>query len=211
MNYTTEHQNFIIISKFSMIEYLETENIWHELIKSLTPFIKPIKGVCNITANQFVKNGDAIKLGRLTWNHEVLHKLIDNYNNCTEKNKFTFNYFSGYFPNLTTCVKFNVTPKITLIINDGCEDEKVYGSGFFISFRNDYYEEIGETRIIDMIDNISVLLKSVLRLKLKRIYARQTSENWWTDSLQDLFPTSAVKIKDNNLIIDEKFEHWQQF
>lgn len=193
-----------------MVEYLSKDNTWTALIKALTPLIISIKGVYNITAEQFVKGNGALKLGRLTWKDEVLHKLVDNYNDCIEKDKFSFTFFSGYFPNLTTCVKANVTPQVTLIINDTYSDRKFFGSGLFISFREDYYNEIGEQEIFKTIDNISQLLKSVIRLKIKREYAKAYLGGW-TDSLQDLFPTTAANIKDDVLVISEDFKDWQQF
>jgi hypothetical protein len=210
MNYNTKHQNFIILSKLSMVDYLSKENVWTELILVLTPFIIPIKGVYNITAEQFVKGKGSLKIGRLTWKNEVLHKLIDNYNSCSEKDKFSFSHFAGYFPNLTTCVKANVTPQVTLIINDTYSDRKFFGSGFFISFREDYYYEIGEQDILKGIENISKLLKSVFRLKIEREYAKPYLGGW-TDSLQDLFPTTAANIKEDNLVVSEGFKDWQQF
>jgi hypothetical protein len=107
MNYNTKHQNFIILSKLPMVDYLRIENVWPELTTYLTPLINPIKGVHNITAEQFVKGNGSLKLGRLTWKKEVLNKLVDNYNACLEKDRFTFSHFSGYFPNLTTGLKEN--------------------------------------------------------------------------------------------------------
>ena len=193
-----------------MVDYLSDESVWSELITALTPFIIPIKGVSNITAEQFIKDKGSLKLGRLSWKTDVLHKLVDNYNNCTEKDKFSFSYFAGYFPNLTICVKANVTPQVTLIINDTYSDKKVFGSGFFLSFREDYYEENGDQEIHKVIDHISKLLNSVIRLKSKREYAKPYLGGW-TDSLQDLFPTSAAYINDDNLIISKGFKDWQQF
>ena len=193
-----------------MVDYLRIENVWTELITYLTPFINPIKGAHNITAEQFVKGKGSLKLGRLTWKKEVLHKLVDNYNACVEKDNFNFSHFSGYFPNLTTCVKANTTPQVTLIINDSYADREFFGSGFFISFREDYYYELGEQAILSAIENISRLLESVIRLKLKRAYAKPYLGGW-TDSLQDLFPTTAANIKDDTLIISKDFKNWQQF
>jgi len=210
MNYNTQHQNFIILSELPMVDYLRKESVWTELTKYLTPFITPIKGVHNITAEQFVKGEGSLKLGRLTWKSQILHKLVDNYNACAEKDNFTFSHFSGYFPNLTTCVKANVTPQITLIINDSYTDRDFFGSGFFISFRDDYYDELGEQVLLVAIENISRLLKSVLRLKRRRAYATPYLGGW-TDSLQDLFPTSAANIKDGSLVISKNFKDWLQF
>ena len=193
-----------------MVDYLRMESIWTELTTYLTPFIKPIKGVHNITAQQFVNGNGSLKLGRLTWKNEVLHKLVDNYNACPEKGNFTFSHFSGYFPNLTTCVKANVTPQVTLMINDSYTDKDFFGSGLFISFREDYYDELGEQVILNTLENISQLLKSILRLKVKRAYATPYLGGW-TDSLQDLFPTTAANIKDGTLIVSDHFKNWQQF
>lgn len=211
MNYNTEHQNFIILSKLSLVDYLAIENLWTELTNYLTPIIRPIKGIHNITAGQYIKDNGLLKHGRLTWKTESLQKLVDNYNNCEQKEKFTFSYLSSYFPNLTSCAKANVTPQVTLTLNDNSADRKFYGSGFFISFRNDYFNEVGEQKILNIIEAVSKLLKSVLRLRLKRAYAKPFLTGSWTDSLQDLFPTTAGSIKNDTLVVSKNFEDWQQF
>jgi hypothetical protein len=210
MKYNTKHQNFIILSKLPLVDYVRIEKVWTGLIRYLTPFIDPIKGVPNITAEQFVKGKGSLKLGRLTWKNEILHKLVDNYNACEKKENFKFSFFSGYFPNLTTCVKDNVTPKVTLIINDSYTDREVFGSGFFISFRDDYYNEIGEKVIFNAMENISLLLKPVLRLNVKKAYARPYAGGW-TDSLQDLFPTTAANVKNGVLVVSKEFKNWKRF
>ncbi len=65
-----------------MVDYLRMENVWTELTTYLTVFINPIKGVHNITAEQFVKGKGYLKLGIMTWKNDSLHKLVDKYNAC---------------------------------------------------------------------------------------------------------------------------------
>ena len=185
-------------------------NLWTELISTLSPLINPIKGIPNISAIQYIKNRGQLKLGRLSWKIEVLQKLIDNYNICIEKDEFHFGHLSGYFPNLTSCLKANVTPQVTLLINNSPINNKLYGSGFFISFRNDYFDEFGESAIYKIIEQISVLLNSVLRLRVKRAYAYNKYGSW-SDSLQDIFPTSAVTINEHLLVVSEQFQNWERF
>jgi hypothetical protein len=211
MNYNTTHQNFIILSKLSMVDYLGGKNTWTKLIKLLTPVMAPIKGVHNITAEQYVRGEGPVKVGRLTWKNEVLHTLVDNYEVCASKDQFVFDFFCGYFPSLTSCMKANVTPLVTLNINDANDDDrKFFGSGFFISFRQDYYDKLGEKQILSIIEDISALLKSVLRLKVKRSYAKPYAGGW-TDSLQDLFPIMAANAKNGKLTISKEFKNWKQF
>jgi hypothetical protein len=47
-------------------------------------------------------------------------------------------------------------------------------------------------------------------LKSKRAYAKPYLGGW-TDSLQDLFPTTAANIKDDTLVVSKDFKNWQQF
>ncbi|WP_316807118.1 hypothetical protein [Pedobacter agri] len=208
MNYNTQHQNFILISSLTLVDLLSTDKLLLQIVEVLTPLITPIKGVHSVSGQQFDKG--EIKLGRLSWKQEVFQNLISNYENSKDKDNFKFTFLSCYFPNLTTCNKANETPKITLMFDRPYGDKLLFGSGFFISFRQDYFYELGEKTVLETVNNISELMKPILKLTAQRAYAKKTLGGW-NDSLQDLFPSTVVKQTKGTLTINKEFQNWQEF
>ncbi len=149
-------------------------------------------------------------MGRLYWKTQTWNQLQENYEHCEEKDKFYFTYFSAFFPNLTACVKENVTPKVTLHFTDHPSSQV---SGILLSFREDYYHEIGEEKIMQVINSLSEWVHPMFRIKKYGSYAQRDPilNSWWTESVQDIFPSSAVVFKDGHWIVDDLFKTWESF
>ena len=161
MNFANLHQNFILLSPLTLNQHLDSHGFWPAFIAEATPFARNIKGTPRINAGQF-DGGKAIKHGRLSWRDETLQKLADNYHRSTRPDTFHFDFFSAEFPSPAACAKQNTTPALTLKLTG------IYGfshSGLLLSFRQDHFDELGETAVNASLNRLTTLLQTTLRLK----------------------------------------------
>lgn len=209
MNYHTQHQNFVLFSPITLNQYLADSKFWQAFVACLTPFVAPVKGVPRITALQYYQQ-KKVKLGRLTWQADVLQKLADNYQQCDHPDAFYFGYLSAFFPNLTSCVKQNITPKLTLTLRQPYQ--KPY-SGLLISLRDDYFDELGSDFVLDTLDDLSQLLNTSFRVRHARPYASPSDimPTAWQNSIQDLFPDDVAKCINGKWQLQEDFSNWTAF
>ena len=165
MRFTNLHQNFILLAPLSIKQHLENRAFWPAFINEINLFSGKIKGIPRIGASQYDGNGE-VKLGRLSWRAEKLQKLADNYYLSAQPEAFDFPYFFANFPSPVTCSKQDTTPALTLMLHDASSS---YGglpqSGLLLSFRQDYFDELGETIVHELLNRLSTLLQAGLRLR----------------------------------------------
>ena len=174
------------------------------------PLARNIKGTHRINAGQF-DGGKAIKHGRLSWRDETLQKLADNYHHSTRPDTFHFDFFSAEFPSPAACAKQNTTPALTL------KPTGIYGcshSGLLLSFRQDHFDELGETAVNASLNRLTALLQTTLRLKKQRQYAypcNGSTHGAWTNCIMDLSPADAAEPNGGGWTINEEFADWAKF
>lgn len=212
MKFTNLHQNFILLAPLGIKQHLENRAFWPAFINEITPFADKIKGIPRIGANQYDGNGK-VKLGRLSWRAEVLQKLADNYYLNVQPETFKFSYLSADFPSPVTCSKQDTTPALTLMLHDAS-----YGglpqSGLLLSFRQDYFDELGETVVHELLNRLSALLQAGLRLRKQTQYAYPYKEGFsgaWQDCIMDLFPSDAAELTKKGWEIKKDFAGWAKF
>ena len=212
MKFTNLHQNFILLTPLGIKQHLENRAFWPAFINEITLFSGKIKGIPRIGASQYDGNGK-VKLGRLSWRVEVLQKLADNYYLSAQPEAFKFSYLSADFPSPVTCSKQDTTPALTLMLHDA-----TYGdlpqSGLLLSFRQDYFDELGETAVHELLNRLSALLQAGLRLRKQTQYAYPCKEGLsgaWQDRIMDLFPTDAAGLTKKGWQIKKDFAGWAKF
>ena len=210
MNFSNLHQNFILLSPLTLNQHLDNHGFWPSFIAETTHFARNIKGTPRINAGQF-DGGKAIKHGRLSWRDETLQKLADNYHRSTRPDTFHFDFFSAEFPSPAACAKQNTTPALTLKLTG------IYGfshSGLLLSFRQDYFDELGETVVHELLNRLSALLQAGLRLRKQTQYAylyKDSLSDVWQDCIMDLFPTDAAGLTKKGWKIKKDFAGWAEF
>ena len=207
MKFTNLHQNFILLAPLSIKQHLENRAFWPAFINEITLFSGKIKGIPRIGASQYDGNGE-VKLGRLSWRAEKLQKLADNYYLSTQPEAFEFPYFFANFPSPVICSKQDTTPALTLMLHDAS-----YG-GLLLSFRQDYFDELGETVVHELLNCLSALLQAGLRLRKQTQYAYPYKEGLsgvWQDCIMDLFPTDAAELTKKGWKIKKDFSGWTKF
>jgi len=212
MKFTNLHQNFILLAPLSIKQHLENRDFWPAFINEISPLARKIKGIPRIGASQYNGNGK-VKLGRLSWRAEILQKLADNYYLSAQPEAFEFSYLSADFPSPVTCSKQDTTPALTLMLDDA-----TYGdlpqSGLLLSFRQDYFDELGETAVHELLNRLSALLQAGLRLRKQTQYAYPCNEGFssaWQDCIMDLFPTDAAELTKKGWKIKKDFSGWAKF
>ena len=210
MNFANLHQNFILLSPLTLNQHLDNHGFWPAFIAETTPFARNIKGTPRINAGQF-DGGKAIKHGRLSWHDETLQKLADNYHRSTRPDTFHFDFFSAEFPSPAACAKQNTTPALTLKLTGiyGCSH-----SGLLLSFRQDHFDELGETAVNASLNRLTALLQTTQRLKKQRQYAYPCKEGLsgaWQDCIMDLFPSHAAELTKKGWEIKKDFAGWAKF
>ena len=212
MKFTNLHQNFILLAPLSIKQHLENRAFWPAFINEITPFADKIKGIPRIGASQYDGNGE-VKLGRLSWRVEVLQKLADNYYLSAQPEAFKFSYLSADFPSPVTCSKQDTTPALTLMLHDATY-VGLPQSGLLLSFRQDYFDELGETVVHELLNRLSALLQAGLRLRKQTQYAYPCKEGLsgaWQDRIMDLFPTDAAGLTKKGWQIKKDFAGWAKF
>ncbi len=207
MKFTNLHQNFILLAPLSIKQHLENRAFWPAFINEITPFADKIKGIPRIGASQYDSNGK-VKLGRLLWRAEVLQKFADNYYLSAQPEAFKFSYLSADFPSPVTCSKQDTTPALTLMLHDAS-----YG-GLLLSFRQNYFDELGETVVHELLNRLSALLQADLRLRKQTQYAypyKESLSDVWQDCIMDLFPTDAAELTKKGWEIKKDFAGWAEF
>ena len=207
MKFTNLHQNFILLAPLSIKQHLENRAFWPAFINEITPFADKIKGIPRIGASQYDSNGK-VKLGRLLWRAEVLQKFADNYYLSAQPEAFKFSYLSADFPSPVTCSKQDTTPALTLMLHDAS-----YG-GLLLSFRQNYFDELGETVVHELLNRLSALLQAGLRLRKQTQYAypyKESLSDVWQDCIMDLFPTHAAELTKKGWEIKKDFAGWAKF
>ena len=212
MKFTNLHQNFTLLAPLSIKQHLENRDFWSAFINEISPFAGKIKGIPRIGAGQYDGNGK-VKLGRLSWCAEKLQKLADNYYLSAQPEAFEFSYLRADFPSPVTCSKQDTTPALTLMLDDA-----TYGdlpqSGLLLSFRQDYFDELGETAVHELLDRLSALLQAGLRLRKQTQYAypyKESLSDIWQDCIMDLFPTHAAELTKKGWEIKKDFAGWAKF
>ena len=212
MKFTNLHQNFILLAPLGIKQHLENRDFWPAFINEITPLADKIKGIPRIGASQYDGNGK-VKLGRLSWRAEKLQKLADNYYLSTRPEAFEFPYLFANFPGPVTCSKQDTTPALTLMLHDAS-----YGglpqSGLLLSFRQDYFDELGETIVHELLNRLSTLLQAGLRLRKQTQYAypyKESLSDVWQDCIMDLFPTHAAELTKKGWEIKKDFAGWAKF
>ena len=212
MKFTNLHQNFILLAPLGIKQHLENRAFWPAFINEITPFADKIKGIPRIGASQYDGNGK-VKLGRLSWRVEVLQKLADNYYLSAQPEAFKFSYLSADFPSPVTCSKQDTTPALTLMLHDATY-VGLPQSGLLLSFRQDYFDELGETVVHELLNRLSALLQAGLRLRKQTQYAYPCKEGLsgaWQDCIMDLFPTDAAELTEKGWKIKKDFAGWAKF
>lgn len=212
MKFTNLHQNFILLAPLGIKQHLENRAFWPAFINEITPFADKIKGIPRIGANQYDGNGK-VKLGRLSWRSEVLQKLADNYYLSAQPETFKFSYLSADFPSPVTCSKQDTTPALTLMLHDATY-VGLPQSGLLLSFRQDYFDELGETVVHELLNRLSALLQAGLRLRKQTQYAypyKESLSGAWQDCIMDLFPTDAAELTKKGWKIKKDFSGWAKF
>ena len=212
MKFTNLHQNFILLAPLSIKQHLKNRDFWPAFINEITPFADKIKGIPRIGASQYDGNGK-VKLGRLSWRAEVLQKLADNYYLSVQPETFKFSYLSADFPSPVTCSKQDTTPALTLMLHDASY-VGLPQSGLLLSFRQDYFDELGETVVHELLDHLSTLLQAGLRLQKQTQYAypyKKGLSDVWQDCIMDLFPTHAAELTKKGWEIKKDFAGWARF
>ena len=212
MKFTNLHQNFILLAPLGIKQHLENRAFWPAFINEITPFADKIKGIPRIGASQYDGNGE-VKLGRLSWRVEVLQKLADNYYLSAQPEAFKFSYLSADFPSPVTCSKQDTTPALTLMLHDATY-VGLPQSGLLLSFRQDYFDELGETVVHELLNRLSALLQAGLRLRKQTQYAYPCKEGLsgaWEDCIMDLFPTDAAELTKQGWKIKKGFSGWAKF
>ena len=212
MKFTNLHQNFILLAPLGIKQHLENHAFWPAFINEITPFADKIKGIPRIGASQYDGN-EEVKLGRLSWHAEKLQKLADNYYLSNQPEAFEFPYFFANFPSPVTCSKQDTTPALTLMLHDAS-----YGglpqSGLLLSFRQDYFDELGDTVAHELLNRLSALLQAGLRLRKQTQYAypyKKGLSDVWQDCIMDLFPTHAAELTKQGWKIKKDFSGWSEF
>lgn len=212
MKFTNLHQNFILLAPLGIKQHLENRAFWPAFINEITPFADKIKGIPRIGASQYDGNGK-VKLGRLSWRAEKLQKLADNYYLSVQPEAFKFSYLSADFPSPVTCSKQDTTPALTLMLHDASY-VGLPQSGLLLSFRQDYFDELGETVVHELLNRLSALLQAGLRLRKQTQYAYPCKEGLsgaWQDCIMDLFPTHAAELTKKGWEIKKDFAGWAKF
>lgn len=212
MKFTNLHQNFILLAPLSIKQHLENRAFWPAFINEISPFAGKIKGIPRIGADQYDGNGK-VKLGRLSWRAEILQKLADNYYLSAQPETFKFSYLNVDFPSPVTCSKQDTTPALTLMLHDASY-VGLPQSGLLLSFRQDYFDELGETAVHELLNRLSALLQAGLRLRKQTQYAYPCNEGFssaWQDCIMDLFPTHAAELTKKGWKIKKDFAGWAKF
>ena len=189
MKFTNLHQNFILLAPLSIKQHLENRAFWPAFINEINLFSGKIKGIPRIDASQYDGNGE-VKLGRLSWRAEKLQKLADNYYLSTRPEAFEFPYLFANFPGPVTCSKQDTTPALTLMLHDATY-VGLPQSGLLLSFRQDYFDELGDTVVHELLDRLSTLLQAGLRLRKQTQYAYPCKEGLsgaWQDCNHGFIP-----------------------
>ena len=212
MKFTNLHQNFILLAPLSIKQHLENRAFWPAFINEINLFSGKIKGIPRIGASQYDGNGE-VKLGRLSWRTEKLQKLADNYYLSAQPEAFDFPYLFANFPSPVTCSKQDTTPALTLMLHDATSGG-LPQSGLLLSFRQDYFDELGETVVHELLNRLSTLLQADLRLRKQTQYAYPYKEGLsgvWQDCIMDLFPTDAAELMKKGWKIKKDFSGWAKF
>ena len=212
MKFTNLHQNFILLAPLGIKQHLENRDFWPAFINEITPLSDKIKGIPRIGASQYDGNGK-VKLGRLSWRAEKLQKLADSYYLSVQPEAFKFSYLSADFPSPVTCSKQDTTPALTLMLHDASY-VGLPQSGLLLSFRQDYFDELGETVVHELLNRFSALLQAGLRLRKQTQYAYPCKEGLsgaWQDCIMDLFPTDAAELTKKGWKIKKGFSGWAEF
>ena len=212
MKFTNLHQNFILLAPLGIKQHLENRDFWPAFINEITPLSDKIKGIPRIGASQYDGNGK-VKLGRLSWRAEVLQKLADSYYLSTQPETFKFSYLSADFPSPVTCSKQDTTPALTLMLHDATY-VGLPQIGLLLSFRQDYFDELGETVVHELLNRLSALLQAGLRLRKQTQYAypyKKGLSDVWQDCIMDLFPTHAAELTKKGWEIKKDFAGWAKF
>ena len=212
MKFTNFHQNFILLAPLGIKQHLENRAFWPAFINEITLFSGKIKGIPRIGASQYDGNGK-VKLGRLSWRAEKLQKLADSYYLSVQPEAFKFSYLSADFPSPVTCSKQDTTPALTLMLHDASY-VGLPQSGLLLSFRQDYFDELGETVVHELLNRLSALLQAGLRLRKQTQYAYPCKEGLsgaWQDCIMDLFPTDAAELTKKGWKIKKGFSGWAEF
>lgn len=212
MKFTNLHQNFILLAPLGIKQHLENRDFWPAFINEITPLADKIKGIPRIGASQYDGNGK-VKLGRLSWRAEKLQKLADSYYLSVQPEAFKFSYLSADFPSPVTCSKQDTTPALTLMLHDASY-VGLPQSGLLLSFRQDYFDELGETVVHELLNRLSALLQAGLRLRKQTQYAYPCKEGLsgaWQDCIMDLFPTDAAEPTKKGWKIKKGFSGWAEF
>ena len=212
MKFTNLHQNFILLAPLGIKQHLENRDFWPAFINEINHLADKIKGIPRIGASQYDGNGE-VKLGRLSWRAEKLQKLADNYYLSVQPEAFKFSYLSADFPSPVTCSKQDTTPALTLMLHDASY-VGLPQSGLLLSFRQDYFDELGETIVHELLNRLSALLQAGLRLRKQTQYAYPCKEGLsgaWQDCIMDLFPTDAAELTKKGWKIKKDFSGWSEF
>lgn len=212
MKFTNLHQNFILLAPLGIKQHLENRAFWPAFINKITPFADKIKGIPRIGAGQY-EGDEEVKLGRLSWRAEKLQKLADNYYLSAQPEAFDFPYLFANFPSPVTCSKQDTTPALTLMLHDATSGG-LPQSGLLLSFRQDYFDELGETVVHELLNRLSTLLQADLRLRKQTQYAYPYKEGLsgvWQDCIMDLFPTDAAELTKQGWKIKKDFSGWAKF
>ena len=126
---------------------------------------------------------------------------------------FDFPYFFANFPSPVTCSKQDTTPALTLTLDDATSGG-LPQSGLLLSFRQDYFDELGDTVVHELLNRLSALLQAGLRLRKQTQYAypyKDSLSDVWQDCIMDLFPTHAAELTKKGWDIKKDFAGWAKF
>ena len=87
-------------------------------------------------------------------------------------------------------------------------------SGLLLSFRQDYFDELGENVVNELLNRLSALLQAGLRLRKQTQYDypyKESLSDVWQDCIMDLFPTDAAELTKKGWKIKKDFAGWAKF
>lgn len=129
-------------------------------------------------------------------------------------------FFGAVFPHFAECIEQNATPKCVFLLS---EDFPKFSS-LLISLRQDYFDELGENFVLNVLNQLSEQLNVSLRLRKQRQYghliyqkrgyghfADVTPKGSWRDSIQEFSAYLVADYIKNEWQISKQFIDWTAF
>ncbi|KXX71855.1 hypothetical protein AVL50_03465 [Flammeovirga sp. SJP92] len=176
-------------SDLSLNEILSKPSDWDQLFQFIVPLIQNIEGRNSLKLN-VIADAKNIKFGDMSMNDKALEKIKAKL--FEERQDFYISSLKSFIPSIKYCHKNHTTPSVSLIIHDSYH-MKAVGSGTQLSFNKVFFQQFGEDKVSEIVEQVYHLLKCKAIFYNVRSFWSKSIDNSSSESIQDFLPCAILE------------------